>query len=349
MSGIVSPTEIEKQLKLTLERQSGKGVIGTRASLFNLVIFKRAFVPGPSDSALDFLLGKRPARIVHIDSGYPDKTRVSVFARCYPDRKDRTVCFEEVLISNGSDGKGMDPGMWSPILIHDLPTYLWWLNELESVPRDFINALEYGDKVLIYSSFNERAYNENPLIIFKGMAKLLREERQLPVLMDFSWVRLFSLRKFIAKLFDERVEDLYKIREIRVNNLQRSESLLLFLWFASRLGWRNGWFREDSVFFTDKNGKEVTLKHSGVRSLEDGVKMEFSFRNSYNLSVECDTSGCMEALSEGRSGVINRETHIERVRFEMPSVGEILLKEVDSLVGDDAYYEVLKMAEGVRL
>ncbi len=332
MNGIVSPVEIEKQLKLTLERQSDKGVIGTRTSLFNLVIFKRAFVPGPSDSALDFLLGKRPARIIHVDCGYPDDTRVSVFARCYPDRRDRTVCFEEVLINNGRDGKGIDPGMWSPILIHDLPTYLWWLKELVPIPEDFLNALEYGDKMLIYSSFNERVYNENPRLIFKGIAQLIEDEKEIPVIIDFSWVRLFALRKFIARLFDERVDALYGIREIAVKNLQRSEALLLFFWFASRLDWRGGKIDDDFISFRDKKNREVLLRHEVVGSMESGVKIDFSFEGFPKLSIGCDSLGCME---EERSN--------ERVQFKIPGEGEILLREVDSLMHDDAYYEAIRV------
>ena len=45
--------------------------------------------------------------------------------RCFPDKRNRGVCFEEVRIESGDDGLGADPGAWAPLLIRDLPVFAW--------------------------------------------------------------------------------------------------------------------------------------------------------------------------------------------------------------------------------
>ncbi len=71
------------------------------------------------------MLGKRPARIITITKARAPGTEVWVSGRCFPDKRNRGVCFEEVHIESGEDGVGLDPGAWAPLLIRDLPVFAW--------------------------------------------------------------------------------------------------------------------------------------------------------------------------------------------------------------------------------
>ncbi|GEM_PF-1811178 len=354
MTGTINPSQIERELKITLERQSGVESSGTKTSLFNLVIFKRAFTPNPSDEALDFLLGKRPARIIHIDSGYKDKTRASVFARCYPDRKDRSVCFEEILISNGEDNRGIDPGTWSSLLIHDLPTYLWWLDKLVPPSNYLIQSFELGDKLLIHSSFNGVTFSEEPLSIYTGLSEMISTGSiQIPV-SDFAWGKILPLRRFIAKVFDrdEYLEKLWDISGVKVQGAARAETTLLFLWLATRLGWTNGRLEIENgtgkrkFFFRDRKGREINLtgsttaeKETARKETRKEVKIEISFHDTDELLLSCSENGCAELSTGINNGILY---------FKMPHDGNILLREVDSLQHDSIYYDTIEYSKSIR-
>ncbi len=111
MTALFDPEKIERDLRL-LEREYS--LTETRTVLFNLVIFTdQEDISHIEEALLRPLLGKRAVRIIRISLGHSGETTVSVSARCAPDQEDRGVCFQEILIENGSDecgGGTGDPG-----------------------------------------------------------------------------------------------------------------------------------------------------------------------------------------------------------------------------------------------
>ncbi|HVP17877.1 MAG TPA: glucose-6-phosphate dehydrogenase assembly protein OpcA, partial [Spirochaetia bacterium] len=159
VSGVLDPRSIEREIARIRERESNPYSSGVKTNLFTLVIFRR---PGgrsggdPLDSALQYMLGRRPARIITIDRVESAKTDVMVSGRCFPDRRNRGVCFEEVRIESGNDGLGEDPGAWAPLLIRDLPVFAWWPDSLagsnDSWQRTILSAASLVDKLIVDSA-----------------------------------------------------------------------------------------------------------------------------------------------------------------------------------------------------
>ena len=119
VSTMLDPRAIEAEIARIREKESNPYSSGTKTNIFTLVVFRsgKAWVPGTPDhvdAALQFLLGKRPARIITIRSSGEPRTDAWVSGRCFPDKRNRGVCFEEVYIECGNDGVGADPGRGRP-------------------------------------------------------------------------------------------------------------------------------------------------------------------------------------------------------------------------------------------
>ena len=120
-----------------------------RTSLFNLVVFSPDAEKTMANEALNYLLGKRAARVIHIvnsgaDGKRAQESRLDVSARCFIDAERKSVCFQEIVITNGSDGAGGAPGSWVPLLVRDIPTLiLWQVVSWVVLPRDNPGLLSF--------------------------------------------------------------------------------------------------------------------------------------------------------------------------------------------------------------
>jgi hypothetical protein len=336
MTGPINSGHIEEEIKRALSESAGAA---TRASLFNLIIFKQAFQEFGIDSSLNYILGKRPARIIFIDSGFPGQSQAVVSARCYPGSTDGAVCFEEVHIQNGDDDIGKDPGFWSSLIIREIPLYIWWLESLMPFPEIFSQIDELADRFLINTGVNE-SLDEDPFQIVRSLAFQLKKNPSLSFA-DFSWQRLRPLRKGTAALFEPEAERHYltEIEAVVLNSGNSSEGLLYFLWLAERLGWqlKN---REGNKLLMDKSdGAGIVLNHENKGALESGFLLEFYMRGGNRMELQCSGDNCA-FISSPESG---KRTFV----LQLPSQGEILLREVDSLEADLLYHKALAKSAAI--
>lgn len=326
---VQNPARIERELQKQVLAASASG---TRASLFNLVVFRQRSAAGPVDEALNGLLGKRPARILQVESGYDGPSEVDVSARCSLDAQDRGVCFEILQIRSGSDGLGIDPGCWVPLLIRSLPVYVWWLEPSGRLAGAFDPLETAADRFVLHSGFWEEQ-GEDPARSLATLAGLVRRGAAVA---DFSWHRLLPLRRWTARLFDppENRQRLERIEQVELHGGRRSEALLLFLWLAARLGWTV----EDltpgrPVFRVDD--RRVTAEHHAPAPLQDGFRLEFRIAGEGRLGLHCSGAGC---------GVVGDPAGSEHtVRMRVPGDPEILLQEVDAVRADPVLVEALEM------
>ncbi len=327
----ISPTQIEKEIQKEL---SAVSAAFTRAGLFNLIIFKQASQKNPVEASLNYLLGKRPARIIHIESGFSGPSRAHVSARCYPYRKDSEVCFQEIHIRNGADNIGRDPGFWSPLIIREIPVYIWWLEPLIPFPELFRKTDETADRFLIYSSYNEEPA-ENPLSIFRSLCAW-GDRGYGTSFSDFSWHRILPLRIGTARLFDPVAERimLTEIASLCLSGGSSSEALLYSFWLAARLGWEAREIETDGLSFRDSGRKTVKVRHEKKTPLENGYMIEFEIRDGKKLSLRSKKEGCVT--------LTRPDSECQTMRLPVPGPGEILLKEVDSLKADLLFYEAIK-------
>ncbi|MBN1834197.1 MAG: glucose-6-phosphate dehydrogenase assembly protein OpcA [Spirochaetales bacterium] len=330
---LTHPADIEREI---LRQIAAASASRTKASLFNLVIFRRAFARDPSAETLGYLLGRRPARLVVIESGTDGPSEAFVSARCHPDPRNQELCFQEIRIQNGSDGVGGDPGFWSPLLIRDIPVFVWWLESTAGLPEVVERIAALTDRFIADSGFAEDA-GEDPATVLRTLAGGVHS-RGVPCA-DFAWHRIHSLRLGTARLFDppEARAALEEIRKVRLRGWRRTEALLFFFWLASRLGWTPARLQGEGASMSDARGATVEVEHE--RPQADGqtcvLEIELAGGGSLGLKRESEAPGCI--LLEGPG---ERREHLS---FDLPSPGESLLREVDAHAMEPVFAEVLDL------
>lgn len=325
MTALFDPEKIERDLRL-LEREYS--LTETRTVLFNLVIFTdQEDISHIEEALLRPLLGKRAVRIIRISLGHSGETTVSVSARCAPDQEDRGVCFQEILIENGSDNAGVAPGSWSAFLIRDLPVYVLWQTALPDEepsrpdssttagPLSF--AREQADKFLLDGEF----------FLARGLPLqdyLRRVRRQLidagVQVTDFAWERIRPFRIFTAQVFDQKVlmDLLPHMISLEVTGLSELSRWYYAAWVCTVL--------------EDEGSKVRCMLKPGKDAGKD-VRIAFRFRDSKEpLLLQVDTQGMGKAFF-GKEEVLSRP-------LKVPSEGGILLEQVDIPIADPLYRKV---------
>jgi hypothetical protein len=269
------------------------------------------------ETSLQYLLGKRPARIITIRRARSAQTEVWVSGRCFPDRRNRGVCFEEVHIESGDDGVGADPGAWSPLVIRDLPVFAWMPDNFQEEATDWTPALRGSagliDKLLVDSSRSDG----QEAATMRALQDLRESAADGFHVSDFAWRRGKVLREQSARAFDpaEMRPLLPSVKAVRLYGGSKMEAWLYFQWLDARLG------------------RHVEAEHALEGPLTEGFRLTFTIEGVPEVDIGCTRGGC---LSRGE----------EKGAYRFPSDGEILLEEVDTLSRDSVFSEVLSRGRG---
>ncbi len=176
-----------------------KGLPHARASVLNLI------VTVVDDAAADRIvhtlmdLGVRhPSRAIVLVAQpgpgvRPLDARISTHCHAAGGDGDDRVCFEEVVLTVRGEAAEHLSGVVAPLLIHDLPTHVWWPGDPPFNDPVFDQLVEMGDRVLFDSSdFGD---------LLSGLRRLgtLRHDSGIG---DLSWERLAWWQELTAQFFD---------------------------------------------------------------------------------------------------------------------------------------------------
>jgi glucose-6-phosphate dehydrogenase assembly protein OpcA len=322
---IAAPQTIEQELA-KVQRESSP--TEARTLILNLVVFSSEGSRHRADQALSSIIGKRAARVIHITDSNQQESDISLSARCYLDRERRSVCVQEVLVTNGADGLGQAPGSWSPLLIRDLPTYVLWLRPIASDRELLGQAIENADK-LIVDTDAAVAGGEAPDAVRSALEQAAH--MQEVVVTDFAWRRTVRLRRLAAHAFDseETAPYLSRLASVSVHGEPYMTGALLLAWVAARLGIEPGGSR-------DRDRLALGLEPG------DGtppVSISFETTAGEHVRVSGQNDGCADL--EGTPHIT------ERPAFTIPSDGEILLTEIDRVQHERIYLEALSALPAV--
>jgi len=323
MTRYADPVAIEQQLRKIQQEVSPNEA---RTNLFNLVVY----VDGHDDvrlvDALNFLHGKRPARVIVVRRNAGGETRTDVTARCVTDKDDKVLCIQEILISSGDDKAGEAPETWTPLLIREIPVFVWWLASLEKAPLPSLFD-DIADRVFIDSGLAA-----SPLAFLADLAGR-REGFKTPVT-DFAWSRTAPLLKLTAHAFNaaDRRPLLAEIASVTFQGGGAAEVALYFQWLKTKLDW-TGTPAVGPWNLKDEAGKPVVLTHQGPAALSEGFVVSFTLRSGVVLTLRDSRQGY--AVSEG-SG-LDKYTSV----FRYQNTGEVLLTEVDRNASDRLFSELL--------
>ncbi len=233
-------------LRLRQEAAVGAQPFAVRASVLNLVVY--AASEGAARRAAQVvagLAGQHPSRTliaVARPSEAEPRIDAELAAHCHPAAGlEQQACCEEVVLKVRGRAARHLHSVIVPLLVPDLPVYVWWTAD---PPRDahvFEEILESADRLIVDSS-----RFRPPLA---GMAWLARlcVERPGCGLGDLTWARLTPWRQVLGqhcqrapRPYLERVREaeiLYARTEART---APSGALLMLGWLAARYGWVGG-------------------------------------------------------------------------------------------------------------
>ncbi len=249
----VDPDGIERELR-RLWAQAADGVAaGThpdvvRACSFNLVLFS-----GDEDAEskcgeiLSEIVSHHPCRsiLAIYRPEKPSHLEAWVSAACHLTGAAlmKQICCEQITVVSEGQGSSALPSVVAPLLIRDLPVFLWW--RANQSHFQIMEKLLCCCRRLIIDSGRE-PFN---LPFLMQAAELTALPRKDVFASDLNWRRLLSWCQSLGNAFDGfplSLDYLFTVRQVKILHsgqvADRQEiscqSLLLASWMAARLGWQ---------------------------------------------------------------------------------------------------------------
>ncbi|HEX8852391.1 MAG TPA: glucose-6-phosphate dehydrogenase assembly protein OpcA [Pyrinomonadaceae bacterium] len=224
----------------------GKQTGMTRACVLNLVIYATARDDrAPLDALLDEVIERHPCRVIVLRAAREaDEARLEAFVsmRCQlAGRGRKLVCGEQVTIEARGAAVSMAASAVAPLLVPDVPVFLWWKDIPHYADKLFDRLTTMADRVVIDSASFDR-----PRADLLRLARLLHGRPDFN-LSDLNWSRLTSWRTLVAGFWDvadyrahldrlARVEIEYTRPDVAAGQ-PATKALLTLGWIASALRW----------------------------------------------------------------------------------------------------------------
>jgi glucose-6-phosphate dehydrogenase assembly protein OpcA len=235
--GWMTVDQIERELgKL---RMNEDGTLGLRASVLNLIVVTDEDSAEDITRSVSNIAGRYPARAIILISD-PEEGRTNLVFGLSAFRNIRRgggsqVCAEQITIhAEGPPAKHLE-SLAGPLLISDLPVFLWYPGPFSTSSPEFTGIATLADRIILDSA----AAGDCKLSL-REIAGVLEWE-EAPAVGDLQWVQLSSWRSLVAELFSspERAAELQRLRKIEILHAPDGEcrALLFIGWLASRLGW----------------------------------------------------------------------------------------------------------------
>jgi glucose-6-phosphate dehydrogenase assembly protein OpcA len=227
-----------------IERELGKlrtnddGTLALRSSVLNLIVVTDEESAQEITNSVSRLAGRHPARAVVfiVDPEGESNVEVRLSAFCNVRGGGAQICAEQVTIhAEGPPALHLE-SLAGPLLIPDLPVFLWYPGEFSPRSQEFAAMADLADRIIVDS-----AASENHEACLREIATLI-EDPEMPAIGDLQWVGLSPWRSLLADTFGvpERAGDLEKLESAEVLYAPggKNRVLLLIGWLASTLGWK---------------------------------------------------------------------------------------------------------------
>jgi glucose-6-phosphate dehydrogenase assembly protein OpcA len=234
--GLMSVASIERELARL--RANDDGTLALRSSVLNLIVVTdEASAPDVTRSVSN-LAGRHPARAIVLISDPEGERNVDVQLAVFCNVRGgggAQVCAEQLTIhAEGPPAEHLE-SLAGPLLIPDLPVFLWYPGAFSPASPEFAAMADLADRVIVDSAV--RRDREGCL---REMAGLIGDQK-MPAVGDLQWVGLSPWRSLIADAFGapERMGELDRIESGEILYAPGGEcrALLLLGWLASTLDW----------------------------------------------------------------------------------------------------------------
>jgi glucose-6-phosphate dehydrogenase assembly protein OpcA len=215
-----------------------------RASVLNLVVYSEREVHArrAARTVADLALRHPSRAIVLLGDRDRDGVVASVQLHCHVPPSDgaQPVLYEQILARVRGDFDERVASVVIPLLVPDLPVFLWWTGTPPSDARHLDDLVTLADRFIIDSADFARPDQTLP--------EIARLARHRVAITDLNWARLTHWRELIAQFFDVPtwrpfLDGITGIRagfavDMDGRDIHPSQALLLLGWLSSRLGWR---------------------------------------------------------------------------------------------------------------
>lgn len=218
-----------------------------RSCVLNLVVYAESQAERREvDALIEQVIERHPCRAVVIaaDRG-ADTARLDAYvsARCQlSTRGAKQVCGEQITIEAAGPVVETASTAVAPLLVPDVPVFLWWRDIPHAKDRLFDRLAGMSDRVVIDSSTFDRPHED-----LLRLARLIDEGVPKLRLSDLNWGRLTSWRALVASFWDvaayrPALDRLTRVRidydpPDRAHDEIAPKALLALGWFAACLGW----------------------------------------------------------------------------------------------------------------
>jgi glucose-6-phosphate dehydrogenase assembly protein OpcA len=347
-----------------------KGLPHARASVLNLIV--TVIDAGAAERVVRTMVGlgvRHPSRAIvlvpqHGTDAAPIDARISTHCNDAIGGGDR-VCYEEVVLTVRGEAAEHLSGIVAPLLIHDLPTHIWWPGDPPWGDPVFDQLIEVGDRVIIDSAdFSD---------LLGGLRRTANLRRRSGV-GDISWERLTWWQELTAQFFDaprfrrylpnlSRLAIRYAVPPSGSHRRDEDEevapgvaapmaqALLYAGWIATRLGWRRHKTLEplaDGGFRLRLEGRhemvDLIIQPTATDEVRPGDLLSVRLRSlgetgAAEFIVDRDADGAIAATNaDGMTALLRR------LAMDSPREAELLSAQLTMDVADPVYEDALRAA-----
>jgi glucose-6-phosphate dehydrogenase assembly protein OpcA len=333
----MSVEQIERELGRL--RMNEDGTLGLRASVLNLIVVTDEDSAEDVTRSVSNIAGRYPSRaIVLISDPEEGETNLEFQLSAFCSIRGgggAQVCAEQVTIhAEGPPAEHLE-SLAGPLLISDLPVFLWYPGPFSPSTPEFAGMAALADRIIIDSAAAGDCETS-----LREIAGLLAEP-ETPAIGDLQWVQLSPWRALVAELFSspERAGELERLRGIEILHAPDGEcrALLFVGWLASSLGWsledatRTAEGRE--VRFAGPSG-EVSAGMSPT-SPDARFRQVRLYSDDYGFGVARSRDLSEARTTVTRDGELLAERTVHLGRFDLG----VLLGEELRYRGRDEFYE----------
>jgi glucose-6-phosphate dehydrogenase assembly protein OpcA len=236
--------ELARLRRAAVAHAKERGQTLARASVLNLVVYSEREVHArrAARTVADLALRHPSRAIVLLGDRDREGVVASVQLHCHVPQSDgaQPVMYEQILARVRGDFDERVASVVIPLLVPDLPVFLWWTGTPPSDARHLDDLVALADRFIIDSADFARPDQTLP--------EVARLARHRVAITDLNWARLTPWRELIAQFFDVPawrpfLDEITGVRagfavDMDGRDIHPSQALLLLGWLSSRLGWR---------------------------------------------------------------------------------------------------------------
>ena len=337
---------------------AGHESFAIRTNLLNLVVYTASEeAAAQASQTIAGLRGHHPSRaliLVANPSEEAPQINARLAAHCHAGSAlEQQVCCEEVILSVKGRAASHLHSIVIPLLIPDLPVYVWWTGPLPKGRHLFEEMMETADRFIVDSG-----RFRHPTHGLARIAKLCTESPDCAI-GDMNWSRLAPWRELFERHSGtpDMLQHLGRVDRVEVRYAQGGEGgapsgqvFLLLAWLALRFGWitESRELAGPNQLVLNAGNRAVSVELTAAQHAHAEPGSVLSLR-LLSASEDAPASILIHRSADPNHVQIevqNPDYQLnESVLIDPPETGDILARELDDLPGRHTDYEqVLELA-----